>query len=351
MLKPERTSYTALDFHTFRELNLLELTPKFQRRSVWSTAARSYFIDTLLRGMPVPPIYIRTRQSDDKKTSLRQVVDGQQRMATVLSFMDDEFALSRSLGLPYAGSKFSQLQEQERNAIRNYSFICENLLGVSDEEVLDVFARLNTYGVRLNSQELRNGKYFGQFKQCAYRLAHEHLEFWRTHRIFTERAIARMTEVELTSELLIAELDGMQDKKKSIDRFYAEYDEQFPARKQVSSRLRRVIDIIEDSAGSDLKSTKFKSPALFYTLFAAVYHRRYGLPKVKIHTPKKALSEDERARLASAVRKLSDILDTGKEHGVVAQKYQSFVVASARQTDNIGPRKTRFDLLYKEAFT
>ena len=84
---------------------------------------------------------------------------------------------------------------------------------ISDGEVLETFARLNTYAVKLNAQELRNGRFFGLFKQSAYTLAFEHVEFWRRNGIFSERNIARMLEVELTSELLIALLDGLQDKK------------------------------------------------------------------------------------------------------------------------------------------
>ena len=54
MLRPERSTYTAIDFIDWRNADGLEVTPKFQRRSVWSQAARSYLIDTLLLGMPVP---------------------------------------------------------------------------------------------------------------------------------------------------------------------------------------------------------------------------------------------------------------------------------------------------------
>ena len=116
--------------------------------------------------------------------------------------MDGKFALSRSLGQTYAGKRFSQLSDKQQDTIREYSFMCEVFHGLSDSDVLGIFARLNTYSVNLNKQELRNGKYFGYFKQLAYGLAREHIEFWRRHSIFAERAIARMAEVELTSELL-----------------------------------------------------------------------------------------------------------------------------------------------------
>lgn len=149
-------------------------------------------IDTLLRGFPVPPIYLRVTQSEDKKRVVREVVDGQQRISAVLDYIDGKYALSKAIGGTDAGKEFADREGHQQDAIRTYSFICETMHGVSDAEILQIFARLNTYSVPLNAQELRNGKYFGHFKQTAYRLAHQHLEFWRRHRVFSERQIARM---------------------------------------------------------------------------------------------------------------------------------------------------------------
>jgi uncharacterized protein with ParB-like and HNH nuclease domain len=50
----------------------------------------------LIRQMPVPPVFLRVRQSDDKKKIVREVVDGQQRLSTVLQFIGDEFRLTKS---------------------------------------------------------------------------------------------------------------------------------------------------------------------------------------------------------------------------------------------------------------
>jgi hypothetical protein len=208
MAKPERSVYTPQDFLQWRASNTLELTPKFQRRGVWNAAARSYFIDTLLRSMPVPPIYIRGVQAKGTDRLVREVIDGQQRVSAVLDFIDGKYRLSSSLSAPWSNRSYKDLTETERQLVLHHSFSTEVFHGISDLEVLEIFARLNTYSVPLNHQELRNGKYFGPFKQSMYRLGYEHLEFWRAQKIFTERSIARMLEVELVSELSIAIIDG-----------------------------------------------------------------------------------------------------------------------------------------------
>jgi len=205
MTKSERSNYTSLDFVAWDDTKSLVLTPKFQRRGVWTDAARSLLIDTLIQGMPVPPIYLRVRQSEDKKRIIREVVDGQQRVASILKFVRDEFKLSKSLNKDWAGNRFSELSPEHQDQIRQYSFNCEIFQAVSDKDILDVFTRLNSYSIPLNKQELRNGRFFGYFKQSAYDLAHDYLEFWRKNGIFGERSIARMLEVEFTSELSLTD--------------------------------------------------------------------------------------------------------------------------------------------------
>lgn len=347
--RPRRAEYTPNDFLNFRESGTLDITPKFQRRPVWKLPHRSYFIDTLIRGLPVPAIYLRETQRPDFRAPVREVIDGQQRIRAVLDFIDERFAISRSLPAPWAGKGYKQLSPQIQERISNYHFPCEVFHGLSDASVLDIFSRLNTYSIQLNRQELRNGRWFGHFKQCCYQLAHEHLEFWRTNRVFTEQAIARMHEVEFTSELLILGLAGVQDKKESIDTFYAEYDEAFPARDTAAKRLRATLDEISEALDEVLPDTNFRRVSLFYALYGAVHHRLYGVANVDRATKKNSLRAAERSRLSDAVQKLSAYLDAAREENPVPRKYQPFVVASLRQTDNIEPRTRRLTTVYDEA--
>jgi hypothetical protein len=143
MEKPERSLYTPYDFIEWREGGTLELTPKFQRRGVWTPAARSFFIDSLLRSMPVPPIYIRLTQAPEKNRVLRQVIDGQQRIASVLDFVDGKFRLSSVLPGDWAGKTFDQLSEEKKRSITEYTFATEIFRGLSDLQVLEIFAELS----------------------------------------------------------------------------------------------------------------------------------------------------------------------------------------------------------------
>jgi hypothetical protein len=352
MRKPERSTYTSLDFQHWHEAGTLVISPKFQRRGVWSRAAQSFLIDTLLLGLPVPPIYLRVVQDASKKSMIREVIDGQQRVNAVLSYMNDRYALSKNIDSPCVGKRYSELTENEKDAIAQYSFICEVLYGVEDKNILQIFARLNTNSIRANAQELRNGKYFGEFKQCCYSLAVEHLEFWRQKKLFTEQGIARMREVELTSELVIAMLVGMQDKKTSIDSFYADRDDVFPERGLSERQFRHVIDAVNDSVGDDLVTTEFRRIPLFYSLFGSLHHRIYGMPSVGLPTPATGrLTRVDAEGIQEAVRVLSNALEVAIDGEVgTPAAYQEFVTACLRQTDNLRPRQIRLEAIYRKAF-
>src|ERR1035438_5441654 len=105
--KTEPARYTSEDLILWQTNGILEITPKFQRRPVWRTPARSYFIDTMLRGMTVPPLYLRMTQNKTKTKSIREIVDGQQRIRSVLDFIAGGYRLAKNLKAPWAGFRFA----------------------------------------------------------------------------------------------------------------------------------------------------------------------------------------------------------------------------------------------------
>ena len=351
MIHVERSGYSALDFAEWNTTGKLILSPKFQRRSVWTPKTRSYFIDSIVNNFPVPPIYLRVVQSDDFSKTIREVVDGQQRIRSVLDYLSDKYPISKSVGSTFSGKKFSKLPAEVQQRIRSYSFNCEIFQGVSDEVVLGIFARLNTYSVSLNRQELRNGRYFGYFKRLVYDLARSHLAFWRQHRICSNQQIARMADAELVSELIVAQIAGMQDKKNSLDDFYEKYDDEFSARSTHSGRFERVMEFIDESVGDVLASSEFRRRALFYSLFCAAYHRIYGMPSTNQQRGRTGkIADADLQGLNAAVTQLSDILRAQADDERTPRKYEPFVNACARQTDNIKPRETRFKFICDIAF-
>lgn len=70
-------TYSINDFVEWDTAGQLELNPTFQRRNVWSEKAKSYLMDTVVRGKPIPKFFIRQKLNVTTRTSVREVVDGQ----------------------------------------------------------------------------------------------------------------------------------------------------------------------------------------------------------------------------------------------------------------------------------
>lgn len=295
-----KTTFAVSDFVSWQREGALELNPNFQRRPVWKKGAKSFLIDTILRGLPMPIIFLRDKGADLKtlKTQ-RDVVDGQQRIRTILSFIDsgllpdfkadrDEFTIDEAHNKERSGKTFNQLLPEDRQRILDYQFSVHAFpADTDDREILQIFARMNATGVNLNKQELRNAEFFGKFKTWAYELATEQLNRWREWKIFSPDQIARMDEVELTSEFMLLIMNGVLEKSPdTISSYYRHFDREFPEAKEVAVRFRTTLDTIEGLLPRDVIAKLFRSRTIFYALFSTVYGLQYGLrPAPRAATP------------------------------------------------------------------
>jgi Protein of unknown function DUF262 len=278
--QPATTPYPISDFLDWRAADQLELTPRFQRRSVWEPKARSFLIDTVMRAMPIPPIFMRLRLDSARLQSIREVVDGQQRLRAVLDYFDNGFPVLAVHSEELAGKHYGELSDEQQKRFLRYKFSVTTLEDISDADVLGIFSRLNTYTVPLKAQEHRNSLYFGAFKQTVYELALAHYVFWLKNRIFSDKNIARMLEAEFVSELILTMLDGIrQTKSADLNEAYAHYDENFPQARKIMAEFQAVVDLIGEIFGDWLSLTHFRRRPIFFSVFIALYDARFGLPR------------------------------------------------------------------------
>jgi len=271
-------TYSINDFVEWDKAGQLELNPRFQRRPVWTEKAKSYLMDTILRGKPIPKIFIRQRINVSTKTSTRDVVDGQQRLRTILSFIKDGFVVSKRQNPDHGGLHFSQLPEEVQANVLAYEVSVDLLINLPDPEVLDIFSRLNSYAVILNEQEKINADHFGPFKVLADEIGRRYYDYWSDQGILTDKQILRMQEVNLVADLLIAMLVGIKSKKqikKYYDLFEANYEIDSD---KLSAQFDSVILRISQIYPEGLSDTEFRRPHVFYSLFTAVAHTIFGLP-------------------------------------------------------------------------
>lgn len=256
------------------ELHQLQMKPPFQRNLVWTTKQKSFLIDSILNSYPVPELYMQDITGEDGSKQYI-VVDGQQRITACLEFINNSFQMDAKDSPSYAEMTFDDLSSDQKKKIYSYSFVVRLLPEMSDQELRDIFSRLNRNNVVLNAQELRQATYWGQFLQTMNEIADD--DIWRVLGIFTSNDVKRMLDVEYVSELTIAAIHGVQNKKLTLDKYYEMYEDEFPAR----ADTKFTFDIVNREIASLLPNnskTRWSKKTDFYTLFVLLAHKKHLLP-------------------------------------------------------------------------
>jgi Protein of unknown function DUF262/HNH endonuclease len=155
---------------------LLDLQPHFQREYVWGSRPElpSRLIESLLLKIPIPPIYF------GKVSGGRlEVIDGQQRLTTLVNFVRNKFPLSRLQRMSSLNGKFFKdlsAEQQEKILDEPIRTIVIDAAG-NTELRYEVFERLNRGSMALNEQELRNCVYRGPFNDLLAELEDD--PYWR----------------------------------------------------------------------------------------------------------------------------------------------------------------------------
>ena len=282
-----------------------------------------------------------------------QVVDGQQRLSTLISFVEAEkeapksgdFELSKEHADLYQGSTFDQLSTADQDALQDYMISVHILPPAFDDSlVLKVFARLNTSGVKLNDQEVRNALYSGAFKQYSYRVGAGNYAFWSDMNIFNADSLVRMEETQFASDLTLFMLKGLRASNKlTLDKLYMDYEDEFPNVKVWEDRFNQVLSELQAGLTSRSSKNTFRRKSWFYTLFCITHDAMYGTDRENLSVGSNGVSTAIRLpvdfydRLATLSEKLEDHnLDEGLRKAV--------------RTTNLNSRKVRHDFLGKLVF-
>lgn len=306
----------------------LEIRPDFQRKEVWSKAAKLMLIDTIIKNIPMPKIYLETKVDDE--STYRVVIDGQQRITAILEYLDGTIILPSNYEDPkWAGKPFKELGSEEKGKFLTYLLDINNLVNPTEKEVRDLYSRVNKYTVQLNKQELRKCDYPGNYIDLAEKMVQ--LPFFDNARIFTASMTRRMNDIEYVEELLAVILEGMQDKKKSLDELCEKY-EVIPNLKQTEEVFKQTINNIETIfTGIDITKTRFKQRTDLYTIFAVVYQM--------IKSGKK-LKED-----LSNIREKLIYLDEHVRPLAEDNALREYAIKCTSDTNSYASRKWRFDFM------
>jgi len=302
----------------------LDLNPVWQRKSnVWPSHYKAFFIDSILRNYPFPSLLINTRTSDDGST-VYEVVDGKQRLTTILDFVHNKLATSdvysEDLGAPQF---FAELTPEQRKEFFKYQVTVEIIKDGTLEELRQAFERLNRNVARLNPQELRHAAFSGNFITLMEKLADD--QFWVDIGVATPARSRRMLDVQFVSQLFLLTMHGIQDGDEQIDRYYADYDEEIPDEtnhRRQYSECKKVLERLQEETGV-IRGTRFSNLADLYSLWAAALE----------------LGRQGRTRAIDYLATAAALRQFAEEVNQSATEEASAYLIAARQGSNKGPNR------------
>lgn len=260
---------------------LIDTAPGYQRRLRWTTKKRSLLIESFLLNIPVPPVFLFEHDYNEY-----EVIDGRQRIETIRAFLSNDFPLTSLEYWPELERKrFNDLPAVLQKGLLRRSLSAVVLLaetrglganGIDVRRVL--FDRLNTGGIRLNPQELRNALYPGPLNALLMRLARSDAftATWGIPR-FTKNEDTAPSEALLRNALFASLADA-----ELVLRFFALRDAIVESR---SGSLRRILDRYMERETKDASATIEELETRFTDtlgrLFALFDQEPFRLPKTR----------------------------------------------------------------------
>ncbi|MCS6291945.1 MAG: DUF262 domain-containing protein [Nitrospira sp.] len=308
-MKVDEGKYSISEIVDWYRRRELVVNTEYQRGGgLWPAPAKSYFIDTILKEFPFPKLYFHERVDRETKRPRREIVDGQQRISTIVDFVDGKFVLGKNArGLE--GKHFNELTEEQQEAFYSYTVSVDVIRNANRSEILQMFRRMNAFTLPLNAAEKRHSEFFGEFKDWVNTLLDEFGAMFVNWHILTSRQVVRMADAEFIADIALAIEEGIVSTSPAkLLGLYKKNDEIFPGREVLDEQIRGALNTVLNQL-SEIQGTYITKPHIFHSLVCALLHNQFGLTKTEevigISRTGAYFSERERAlislkRLASA---------------------------------------------------
>ncbi|MEQ8846103.1 DUF262 domain-containing protein [Botrimarina sp.] len=232
----ERTQETwpLVSVQHYRET--INPTPSYQRYAVWSRPQQQLLIDSILRGMDIPKLYLREVEGDGPFKY--EAVDGQQRLRAVWEFFADEYPLSERFSPEHGSVRYSELPNEERRLVELYQFSVVIIKRAHEAEIREMFCRLQN-GKPLNAAEKRNAMVSQMRDFCEQLSEHPFFESVRFGN-------GRMQHQQVAAQTVLLELNGGPTNVRN-NMLQAMYEEKcnFDGSGRLAKRVKKVYDFLK----------------------------------------------------------------------------------------------------------
>jgi hypothetical protein len=333
------TQFTVADYCKGMKRNEIIVNKDYQRSDqVWPQAARSYLIETILKGFPIPKLYLYQITDVKSRETHKEIVDGQQRSKAIYDFYNDEFKVSKSAeNEDIQNRKYSDLEKEFKQMFLDYAIDADVFLSATSAEVVEVFRRMNSYTVPLNPEEQRHAEFQGKFKWFINDLADKTEAIFLEIGVFKEKQLVRMSDNKLLTELCDSFVNGIRTTTKTIlDSLYRRYDATFPEQDDFYNRLTSAFNLLRKMEA--IHETALMKPYMVYSLAQAIIHT---LKPVKKFARLASSPKLKSINLDSALPNLTALAHAA-EQDEAEGRFAEFIKASTEKTNTRENRVTRF---------
>jgi hypothetical protein len=338
MQKSVANPMTVLEYCKGMERKDIIINRKYQRNdSIWPDTAKSFLIETILLGYEIPKFYLYPITDVKTRKAVKEVVDGQQRSSTIYDFYTGKLRLSSKLDTKDAADRtYEELDEELQKSFLDYSLSIDLFLSASQEDIREVFRRMNSYNVPANPEEQRHARFQGRFKWFIAGMSKDLGKIFTDAGIFNEKSLVRMADCKLLTDISHALKNGISTtNKSSLNQIYKTYDDHFAEEKMwrsyIDDAFSQILEWVELQDGPLMKHYNV------YSLVLAILHVRHKFPSLEylVDGPKKKVFSDKaRVRLLALVDAINNELDTGPD--------ADFVLACSEKTNVKAQREIRF---------
>jgi len=276
---------SCADLFRMYEEGILDIQPSFQREIVWPSSQQTRFVDSLIKQLPIPSMCLALDYKNDRWI----VIDGLQRMATIIKFLKgDDWKLSKleDINKDIAGKSAAAIKNAAGKLRSYYSRVQNTSLPINVlrcdfskkthmEYLFTIFHRLNAGGVKLNNQEIRNCIYGGTLNSLLSTL--DRRPNWRKlNRMTKDDSNYRFVKQELILRFF-AFFDVKDEYKGQIAKFLNDYmylhrnaGGQFIDQKR--QLFQRVISLLADQVFPDGPETRIPTSVMEATLVGMAHN-------------------------------------------------------------------------------
>ena len=224
-----------------RRINNINLQPDYQRGAVWSRGQKQLLIDSILRDLDIPKIYLRELRD---AAFAEEAVDGQQRLTAINEFYNGAYPLAKDAdavsGEAVAGKYFSDLSEDVKDIFEAYELTVVCLREAADEEVEEMFLRLQN-GTTLSAAEKRNAMHGGMKNFVRELSTHKFFEIcgFKNSRFAYDQVAAQMCRVAING-------GPCSVKGSDLIKMYEQY-QNLQSTDRIFKEIKKTLDLLADS--------------------------------------------------------------------------------------------------------